>query len=285
MNSIRNYLIVFSLLALMVSLSSAEEKCAAVYGNGKNGFSLATGSPGELGILKIIAEAFAKENNAKMCWVKAGSGESIELLKEKKVDMIMVHAPAAEKRAVADGWATNHKLIGSNEFYIVGPANDTAKIGSAKNVADAYKRIADSKAKFFSRGDNSGTHKKEMDAWAKAGINPSGDWYIVTRAFMTETLKRADTEKGYFMTDSSTWVAERTNMPNLKILFRGDKFLINTYHTLSQPKGVTAGADTAAKFIKFVVSKKGQKMLSDYGKDKFGEGLYNDAAYAKQYDN
>jgi tungstate transport system substrate-binding protein len=285
MKPVRNCLIVLSLLALMVSLSGADDKCDAVYGNGKNRFSLATGSPGELGILMIIAEAFAKENNAKMCWVKAGSGESIQLLRDKKVDMIMVHAPAAEKRAVADGWATNHKLIGSNEFYIVGPANDPAKIGSAKNVADAYKRIADSRSKFFSRGDNSGTHKKEMDAWAKAGINPSGDWYIITRAFMTETLKRADTEKGYFMTDSSTWVAERTNMPNLKILFRGDKFLINTYHTLSQPEGVTAGAGTAAKFIEFVVSKKGQKMLSDYGKNKFGEGLYNDAAYAKQYDN
>ena len=117
-----------------------------------------------------------------------------------------------------------------------------------------------------------------------AEIIPSGDWYIVTKDFMTATLKRADTEKGYFMTVSSTWVAERKNMPKLKILFRGDKFLIYTYHTLAQPAGSTPGAAIAAKFIDFVVSEKGQRLIRDFGREQYGEGLYNDAAYAKQYD-
>jgi tungstate transport system substrate-binding protein len=178
----------------------AQEKCDAVYGNGKNKFSLATGSPGELGILKVLGEAFAKG---------------------KKVDMIMVHAPAAENKAIADGWATKRMLIGSNEFYIVGPAVDPAKISEAKSAADAFQRIASAKAKFFSRGDNSGTHKKETDVWQKSGVVPSGPWDIVTKDFMTATLKRADQEKGYFMTDSSTWAAESKSIPNLKILFRG----------------------------------------------------------------
>jgi tungstate transport system substrate-binding protein len=269
---------------LLTSIGAAEQKCEGLYGDGPNRFSLATGSPGELGILKVIGETFAQQEKASLCWIKAGSGDSLKFLKEKKVDMIMVHAPAAEKKAVAEGWATLHKLIGSNEFYIVGPPDDPAKISDAKSAADAYKRIAASKSKFFSRGDNSGTHKKEMDVWQQAGISPSGDWYIVTKDFMTATLKRADAEKGYFMTDSSTWVAERKNMPNLKILYRGDKFLINTYHTLAQPAGVTPGADIAAKFIDFVVSEKGQKLIRDFGKEQYGEGLYNDAAYAKQYD-
>jgi tungstate transport system substrate-binding protein len=123
-----------------------------------------------------------------------------------------------------------------------------------------------------------------MDVWAMTGITPSGDWYIITKDFMTATLKRADREGGYFMTDSSTWVAERNNMPNLKILFRGDKFLINTYHTLAQPAGATPGAATASKFIDFVVSGEGQRLIRDFGKEEYGEGLYNDAAYAKQYD-
>jgi len=269
---------------LFTSIGAAEQQCEGLYGDGPNKFSLATGSPGELGILKVIGETFAKQEKASLCWIKAGSGDSLKLLKEKKVDMIMVHAPAAEKKAVAEGWATHHKLIGSNEFYIVGPPDDPAKISDAKSAADAYKRIASAKAKFFSRGDNSGTHKKEMDVWRQAGISPSADWYIVTKDFMTATLKRADTEKGYFMTDSSTWVAERKNMPNLKILFRGDKFLINTYHTLAQPAGVTPGAATAGRFIDFVVSEAGQKLIRDFGKEQYGEGLYNDAAYAKQYD-
>jgi tungstate transport system substrate-binding protein len=270
---------------LSVSVSFAQEKCDAVYGSGANKFSLATGSPGELGILKVLGETFAKENDATLCWIKAGSGESLTLLRTKKVDMIMVHAPAAEKKAIAEGWAVKRVLIGSNEFYIVGSPEDPAKISDAKSAAEAYQRIASTKAKFFSRGDNSGTHKKELDVWQKAGIVPSGQWYVVTKDFMTATLKRADQEKGYFMTDSSTWAAERNNVPNLKILFRGDKFLINTYHTLAQPSGATAGADTAAKFIDFVSSGKGQTIIRDFGRDKYGEGLYNDALYAQQYDD
>ena len=279
-------LLVAAITLVMLGTSSyAGEQPAAVYGSGANQFSLATGSPGELGLLKVLAEAFGKQDNAKMAWFKAGSGESLKLLKDKKVDMIMVHAPAAEKKAVQDGWAIKRSLIGSNEFFIVGPANDPAKIAEAKSAVDAYRRIAAAKARFFSRGDNSGTHKKEMDLWKKAEIKPQGDWYVVTKDFMTATLKRANQEKGYFMVDSSTWVADKKDVPNLKILFKGDILLVNTYHALCQPSGATPGAATAAKFIDFVASPQGQKIIQDYGKDKHGEGLYNDAAYAKQYDD
>jgi tungstate transport system substrate-binding protein len=285
MKAVRFCLLTFTILWLSVSVSFAQEKCDAVYGSGANKFSLATGSPGELGILKVLGETFGKENHATLCWIKAGSGDSIRFLKEKNIDMIMVHAPAAEKKAITEGWAVKRVLIGSNEFYIVGSPEDPAKISEAKSAAGAYQRIASAKAKFFSRGDNSGTHKKELDVWQKAGIAPSGEWYIVTKDFMTATLKRADQEKGYFMTDSSTWAAEKKNVTNLQILFRGDKFLINTYHTLAQPSGATAGADMAAKFIDFVSSGKGQAIIRDFGRDKYGEGLYNDADYAKQYDD
>ena len=280
-------LAVMLLIALVTvsARSMAEEKYDEVYGDGANKFSVATGSPGELGLLEVLAKAFNTKMNTTLIWKKAGSGESLNALKEKTVDMIMVHAPSAEKKAVEDGWAVKRVLIGSNEFFIVGPPDDPAKISEAKSAVDAYTRIANAKAKFFSRGDNSGTHKKEIDVWQKANINPSGDWYIVTNDFMTATLKRANDEKGYFMTDSSTWVAEKKNMPGLKILFKGDKFLINTYHTLSQPEGATPGALWAIKFIDFVASDEGQKIIQDYGKDRYGEGLYNDATYAKQYDD
>jgi tungstate transport system substrate-binding protein len=273
------------MLWILASLGYAQPACTESYGKGPNTFSLATGSPGELGLLKVLGEQFAKKNNTTLCWVKAGSGESMKLLKDKKVDMIMVHAPAAEKKAVEEGWATKRVLIGSNEFYIVGPANDPAGIQKAKTAAEAYALIAKSQSKFFSRGDNSGTHKKEMDVWEKAGIKPAGDWYIVTKDFMMATLKRADSEKGYFMTDSSTWVSVKKDMKNLKVLFRGDVFLVNTYHTLLQPEGATPGRTYASRFIDFVGSKEGQKIIADYGKDLYGEGIYNDAAYAKKYDH
>jgi tungstate transport system substrate-binding protein len=277
-------LAVILIVAAALSMAYAQMACTESYGTGPNKFSLATGSPGELGLLKVLGEQFAKKNNTTLCWVKAGSGESMKLLKDKQVDMIMVHAPAAEKKAVEEGWATKRALIGSNEFYIVGPANDPAGIKKAKTAAEAYALIANSQSKFFSRGDNSGTHKKEMDAWEKANIQPAGDWYIVTKDFMMATLKRADAEKGYFMTDSSTWVSVKKEMKNLKILFRGDVFLVNTYHTLLQPEGATPGQKYASKFIDFVNSKEGQKIIATYGKDRYGEGIYNDAAYAKKYD-
>jgi len=274
-----------TLFLSFASYSAAADQCTEVYGGGSNRFSLATGSPGELGLLKVLAEAFSKTEGTTLCWVKAGSGASLKLLKTKAVDMIMVHAPAAEKKALEEGWAVKRTLIGSNEFYIVGPKSDPAGIAKAKSAADAYAKIAKAKARFLSRGDNSGTHQKEMAVWDKAGIKPSGDWYVVTKAFMMATLKQADAEKGYFMTDSSTWVAAKKEVPNLVILFRGDPFLINTYHTLCQPDGATAGQKFASKFIDFVGSDEGQKIIRDYGAEKYGEGLYNDAAYAKKYDH
>lgn len=102
---------------------------------------------------------------------------------------------------------------------------------------------------------------------------------------MTATLKRANDEQGYFMVDSSTWVAEKKVAPKLQVLFKGDKALVNTYHALAQPAGATPGAAVAAKFIDFVASDKGQKIIREYGTDRHGEGPYNDAAYAKQYDD
>ena len=275
--------LVFSLSVVLPAFGG--DQCTAVYGAGTHAFSLATGSPGELGMLKAIAEVFNPKYDTRLCWRKAGSGKSLQLLKEKKVDMVMVHAPAAEKQAVDDGWAIKRNLIGSNEFYIVGPTEDPAKIANAKSAAEAYANIAKTQAKFFSRGDNSGTHKKEMAVWHQAGIQPAGDWYAVTKTFMMATLKQANAQNGYFMTDSSTWVAAKKEMNNIKILFRGDPFLINTYHTLCQPEGTTAGQPYAAKFIDFVVSEEGQGLIRNYGIKEYGEGLYNDAAYAKQYDH
>jgi tungstate transport system substrate-binding protein len=279
------YVLIFAFSLFSASVSLAGDHCKAIYGEGSYRFSLATGSPGELGLLKVLAEQFNKDHGTSLCWKKAGSGASLKLLKGKKVDMVMVHAPAAEKKALQEGWAIKRTLIGSNEFYIVGPTGDPAGIKQAKSAADAYARIAKAKAKFFSRGDNSGTHKKEMSIWKMAGVKPSGPWYIITKDFMMATLKRADREQGYFMTDSSTYVAAKKDLSNLKILFRGDPYLINTYHALCQPAGATPGQKWGSLFIEFVSSERGQKILRSYGSDLYGEGMYNDAAYAKQYDH
>jgi len=281
-----NHLFKGLLLLLLINSSViAQQDCKATYGNTDKIFRVATGSPGELGLLKELADVFNEKHDTTMCWVKAGSGKSLRLLKKKQVDVVMVHAPAIEKQAIKEGWAINRTLIGSNEFYIVGPQNDPAQISSAISAADAYAKIAKAKARFLSRGDNSGTNKKELSIWKTTGISPSGDWYIITKDFMMATLKKANKINGYFMTDSSTWVAGKKELNNIKVLFKGDPYLINTYHGLCQPEGATKAQKYASQFIDFINSNPGQKVIRDYGKNLYGQGMYNDAAYAKKYDH
>ena len=249
-------------LSLMNAFAQPASQPSAVWGNGQNKFSLATGSPGELGLLEVLATDFAKTHDATVTWFKAGSGQAMRLLEERK--------------ALADGWAKGRNLIGSNEFWILGPASDPAKIASAHDAVDAFKRIQDSGAKFVSRGDNSGTHQKENEIWKAAGRTPDSAMLIVTKDFMTASMKRANDEGAYFLTDSSTFIVERQNMPKLQKLFRGGALLANPYHTLylAQP---TSGAETAKKFGDYLASEKVQALLRDFGKQAHGEAMYNDA--------
>ena len=278
--------VLFTALSIQDSMAqNSQLRPGAIYGHSSQSFTLATGSPGELGLLQALGEAFDKKERARLIWIKAGSGTSLSLLKTRQVDMIMVHAPDEVNNAIADGWATNRTLIGSNEFYIAGPKSDPAHIKSASSVVDAYSKIAKTQSKFISRGDKSGTHQKEVDIWKNVGITPEGNWYIVTNDFMTASLKKANTDNAYFMTDSSTWVAEKNSAPNLLVLYRGDKFLVNTYDALAAPTGTTPNREIAVKFIQFVASDEGQVIIRNYGKDKYNAPLYNDAAYAKQFVN
>lgn len=254
---------------------AAAQKPEATWGTGQHRFSLATGSPGELGLLEKLALEFAQANDATVVWFKAGSGAAMRLLQERKVDMALAHAPPAERKAVADGWATGRKLVGSNEFWILGPADDPAHIGTARDAVDAFHRIHAAGAKMVSRGDNSGTHQKEMEIWRAAGLQPGGASYIVTRDFMTASMKRADAERAYFLTDSSTYIAEKKSVPNLRMLFRGGDLLLNPYHTLylADP---TPGTPIARKFGEFLVSPRAQAVMRDFGRAEYGEPMYND---------
>jgi tungstate transport system substrate-binding protein len=267
-------------LALTSGIATAQSttttKPDAVWGTGPNSFSLATGSPGELGLLEVLATGFAKRHEATVSWFKAGSGQAMRLLQERKVDMVLAHAPPAERRAVAEGWANGRRLIGSNEFWILGPAEDPAKVAAANDAADAFRRILDTSAKFVSRGDNSGTHQKENEIWKAAGRTPGAAGLIVTKDFMTASMRRANDEGAYFLTDSSTFIAERRNMPRLKMLFRGGEILANPYHTLylTEP---TPGAATARKFGEYLASDEVQALMREIGKEKYGEPMYNDA--------
>lgn len=270
-------LFIFTVLLLIFSTTTlfSSPKCKAIYGTGNKKITIATGSPGELGLLKELVNNFSKNKNLSVCWVKAGSGKSLNLLKQKKVDIVMVHAPKAEKEAVKEGWAKKHTLIGANEFVIVGPINDPAGIADAKTAIEAYKKIEKNKSIFMSRGDNSGTNKRELQIWESANISPNGNWYKITHQFMMATLKKANQLKGYFMVDSSTWIVGKKKMNNLKLLFKGDPVLDNVYHALIS--NIFVGNSIPTQFITFLVSQKGQSIIINYGKNKYGEPLYKGA--------
>lgn len=248
----------------------------ATFGTGDNAITVATGSLGIISILGAFAEPFAEENNARINWIRRGSGAALRELKTGNVDMVMVHAPAVEERAVKEGWAVHRTLFGGNEFYIVGPVKDSANIRDAKSAKDVYARIAAAESKFFSRGDDSGTHKREMSIWASAGIEPEGNWYVITNDFMTPALMRAEAEVGYLMVDSSTFHVNQDEIQNLAVLFKGDPVLLNAYHALvaCQEKYPDANYALASKFVEFIGSPAGQQIIREYGIDKYGTALY-----------
>jgi tungstate transport system substrate-binding protein len=288
MNVIRKSFVLPSCLVcwsviLATSLSAVDTR-DAVYGDGaRAALTVATGSPGELGLLEALATVFNKRHETTIRWKKAGSGKALALLEQKQVDVVLVHAPELEQQAVAEGWASQRTLVGFNEFYIVGPSDDPAEVRAAASVADAYARIARAKATFLSRGDQSGTHKKELAIWKAADIRPTGDWYQTTQDFMLATLQKANARRAYFMTDSSTWVAAREHLPHLERLFHGDPMLVNHYHALCQPQGATPLQPHASRFVKFLSSEKAQTIIRTFGKDRYGEPLYGDARQANAF--
>lgn len=237
---------------------------------------LSTGSPYELGLIDAIATPFEAKYNCEVDVMKAGSGKAIKLLRMGKVDIIMVHAKKAEEKLVKDGYGVNRRLVAHNDFVIAGPTKDPARIRGSKDAAEAYRRIARSESLFFSRGDNSGTHKKELSIWKKAGIKPTGNWYRVTGKFMGATLKEAGQGQGYFMTDRSTYIYLSKDI-DLDILFDGDPSLINHYHAIAvnPVKYPERNYELAVNFIGFITSLAGQKIIRDYGKKEFGKPLYS----------
>lgn len=283
--SVLSLAILLACLFVISQVGLAQEKYDATYGTAGPSITVATGSPGALGLLEALAVPFCQTRQCRINWIKRGSGASLKELKAGKADVVMVHAPAAEKKAVSEGWATMRTLLGSNEFYIVGPQDDPAGIGKAKSAQEAFAKIAEAQSTFFSRGDNSGTHKKELKVWCLSGIQPAGSWYVVTNDFMGPTLMRADREYGYFMTDSSTYYVKKSKIKNLMILFRGDPILVNVYHALvASPATCPRGTyDLAADFVNFLELERGQSIYREFGVKRYGAALYNDAEYARRW--
>ncbi len=224
-----------------------------------------TTSTDNSGLLKYLHENYQTETGVQVAVIAVGTGKSLKLGANGDVDIALVHAPAAELEYVEQGWFVDRKAVMYNDFVIVGPENDPAGIKDAKTAAEALARIAESKADFVSRGDDSGTHKKEMQLWHAAGIEPEGSWYIAAGQGMGAVLKLADEKLGYALTDRGTQIAFAEKM-ELVVLSEGDEALGNPYHIMAvnPEKHSHARYDLAKQYINFITSDTGQKLIADF---------------------
>jgi tungstate transport system substrate-binding protein len=235
-----------------------------------------TTSTQDSGLLDVLIPIFEKKTGYFVKTIAVGSGQAMAMGQKGEADVLLVHSPAAEKKFVAEGYGVNRRLIMHNDFIIVGPPTDSAKIKGIKLSSEAFKKIASAQALFLSRSDKSGTHVKEMDIWKAAGIKPEGEkWYQQTGLGMGQTLNVTAEKKGYTLADRGTYLALKKNL-GLDIWVEGDAILLNIYHVIEVnpakwPKVNLAGAKT---FADFMVSKETQETIKTFGVDKFGSPLF-----------
>jgi tungstate transport system substrate-binding protein len=252
----------------------------------KNIILATTTSTQDSGLLDVLIPMFEKKTGFFVKTIAVGSGQAMAMGQKGEADVLLVHSPAAEKKFVADGYGVNRRIIMHNDFIVVGPGEDPAKIKGNKSTPDSFKKIAAAGALFLSRADKSGTHTKEMGIWKAAGINPEGQkWYQQTGLGMGQTLNITSEKKGYTLADRGTYLALKKNL-HLDILAEGDAILLNVYHVIEVnpakfPKVNIAGGKA---FADFMVSKEAQDVVKTFGVEKFGSPLFFPDAGKKEED-
>ncbi|MBE3575689.1 MAG: extracellular solute-binding protein [Firmicutes bacterium] len=238
-----------------------------------------TTSTQDSGIFDVILPVFEKNTGIRVKVVAVGTGQAIELAERGDADVIFVHARASEEEFVAKGFGVRRYPVMYNDFVIVGPAADPAGIGGGKDAVAAFRQIAAKQALFVSRGDNSGTHIKEKEIWKAAGLVPKGGWYKEAGTGMGNTLRMADEMGAYTLADRSTYLHLQSHL-RLKILVQGDRILFNPYGVtaVNPRKFPDVNYAGAQKFIQFLTSPEGQKLIGEYGREQFGQPLFFPAA-------
>jgi tungstate transport system substrate-binding protein len=271
---------IFSLLALGLVLRPLARAADPA---SRNVILSTTTSTQDSGLLDVLIPLFEKQTGYIVKTVSVGTAQALALAAKGDADVALVHAPSLEKQYVADAKLLNRRLVMYNDFVIIGPKEDPAKIKSAKTALAALKLIEQSKSRFVSRGDNSGTHNLEKSLWKEAGIQPKGDWYIEAGQGMGATLGIANERDAYTITDRGTLLAlgKRVNLP---VLIEGDKALLNIYSVMevnpaNGPRINTAGGKA---FTDFMVAPQTQNVIKNFGVDKFGQSLFVPVAGKKE---
>jgi len=249
---------------LSISLYSADKPAGKVL------MMSTTTSTDNTGLLDYLAPIFRKDTGIELKWVAVGTGKALQMGANCDVDVLLVHDPDAENKFIADGSGINRKELMYNDFIIIGPKSDPAGIRK-KSVVKAMKAIADKKANFASRGDKSGTHALELKLWKTAAISTPDkeSWYLQTGQGMIETIKIASEKNGYTITDRGTYIKYETTIkgnPPLVILVENDSNLFNQYAGIevNPAKCSKVKNDLAKEYIKWMASKRGQKLIKDF---------------------
>src|SRR5665648_161498 len=234
-----------------------------------------TTSTRDSGLLDVLLPLFEQQTGYKVKMVAVGTGAALAMGEEGSADVLLVHAPASEEELMAKGFGSQRDLIMHNDFIIVGPKDDPAGIKSMTIAADAFAKIAEAKATFVSRADDSGTNKKELDIWKTAGITPEGDWYLESGQGMGDTLRIASEKLGYTLTDRATYLANQASL-DLDILVEGDAVLLNIYHVIvvNPDKWPKVNVEGAKAFAAFLTSPETQKIIGEFGVAEYGAPLF-----------
>ena len=234
-----------------------------------------TTSTQDSGLLDVLIPDFEKKTGYKVKTIAVGTGAALAMGEKGDADVLLVHAPDSEKKLVDNKAAINYQLVMHNDFVVVGPTADPAKVKETKTVADAFKGIADSSSVFVTRGDDSGTDKMEKALWKKFNVKPVADKYQSTGQGMGQTLTIASEKAGYTLTDRATYLATKKNL-KLDILLQGDASLLNIYHVMqvNPEKFPKVNVDGAKAFVDYMINKDTQTTIASFGKDKYGESLF-----------
>lgn len=241
----------------------------------KNTILSTTTSTQDSGLLDLLVPLFEKKTGYRVKTISVGTGQALALAAKGEADVALVHAPSLEKKYLADGKLLNRRLVMYNDFMIVGPGADPAKVKAAKKSLEALKLIAGSGTRFVSRGDNSGTHNLEKSLWRQAGIEPRGAWYIESGQGMGATLGIANDRNAYTITDRATYLALQKRLA-LVILLEGDKPLLNIYSVMevNPANGPRINVVGGKAFADFMVAPQTQAVIKGFGVEKYGQPLF-----------
>ena len=269
-------ILIASALGLLLVFRPAGSTFASGAGEGGVEARLAlatTTSTENSGLLEKLLPPFEKKHNVVVDVIAVGTGQAITLGRTGDADVLLVHAPELEEEFVAEGYGVERVTFMHNDFVLTGPPDDPAGAAGARDVPEAFMRIADANASFVSRGDSSGTHLKELEIWSQAGVDPEGRWYREVGQGMGEVMTIANDQRAYTLVDRGTYLSYRADLDSI-VLLEGDEILFNPYAVIAVNPELHPHAEIeyALALVEYLVSQEGRNRIAEFTVD--GEQLF-----------